>query len=34
MPSPQEDGYESHHSYHNDEFEEVEVDVYDNDYYS
>jgi hypothetical protein len=33
-PSHQEDGYESHDSYQSGEVEEVEVDVYDNDYYS
>ena len=34
MPSHQENEYDSHESYQNEEVEEVEVDVYDNDYYS
>jgi len=32
--SHQEDRYDSHESYQGDDVEEVEVDVYDNDYYS
>ena len=32
--SHQENEYDSHESYQNEEVEEVEVDVYDNDYYS
>ena len=34
MLSHQENEYDSHESYQNEEVEEVEVDVYDNDYYS
>jgi hypothetical protein len=33
-PNPQEEGYASQESYHGDDVENVEVDVYDNDYYS
>jgi len=33
-PSHQEDGYDSHELYQGDDVEEVEVDVYNNDYYS
>ena len=34
LPSHQEDGYNSHESYQGGDVEEVEVDIYDNDYYS
>jgi len=33
-PSHQEDGYDLYESYQGGDVEEVEVDVYDNDYYS